>query len=96
MVTWPRIAFVILCAWSLETSAEAFAQETVSVAVPDTLCDYCRDFTDGATATGNVRTAYRPGVGYAGEAAQKGMATQPADKELTVQVVERPSGAKSK
>lgn len=96
MSTWPRIAFVVLCVWSLDTSAEASAQETVSVAVPDTLCDYCRDFTDGATAAGNVRTAYRPGVGYAGGPAQKGMATQQSDKELTVQIVERPSGAKPK
>ena len=96
MSTWPKIALVVLCAWCLETRAEVSAQETVSAAVPDTLCDYCRDFSDGGTAAGNVQTAYRPGVGYVDESAQKGMATQKTDKELTVQVVERPLGAKSK
>jgi hypothetical protein len=35
--------------------------------VPDTLCDYCKDYTDEATAAGDVRSTYRPGTGYARE-----------------------------
>jgi hypothetical protein len=38
----------------------------VNAALPDTLCDYCKDFTDAANA-GPIRSSYRPGVGYATE-----------------------------
>jgi hypothetical protein len=50
------------------TSAPLAAQvwDDVSAALPDTLCDYCKDFSDAANA-GPVRSSYRPGVGYATE-----------------------------
>ena len=30
----------------------------------DDLCDYCKDFTDAATAIAPIRSAYHPGHGY--------------------------------
>ncbi len=31
---------------------------------PDSLCDYCKDYTDAAVATDPVRSTFRPGTGY--------------------------------
>jgi len=41
--------------------------QTVEAAAVDTLCDYCKDYTDAATSAGQTRSAYRPGAGYAAE-----------------------------
>jgi hypothetical protein len=38
-----------------------------AAAAADPFCDYCKDFTDAATASEPPRSAYRPGVGYAAE-----------------------------
>jgi hypothetical protein len=47
----------------LGTSAKA----EESPGAPDELCDYCKDYTDRATSAGDVRSGYRPGIGYAVE-----------------------------
>jgi hypothetical protein len=65
-----KIVAVGLLAWPIAvmTSAPLAAQvwDDMNAALPDTLCDYCKDFTDAANA-GPVRSSYRPGVGYATE-----------------------------
>jgi hypothetical protein len=38
---------------------------------PDKLCDYCKDYTDAATATDPVRSTFRPGTGYGLEAGRE-------------------------
>jgi hypothetical protein len=69
--------------------------DTRRLEVPDVLCDYCKDFTDYATEAGTVRSAYRPGIGYAAE--DKAASVQPREKEEAgLQIVERQSGAKPK
>jgi hypothetical protein len=71
MKAWLKIAATVLGAgpiaifFSISVSAQALSD--VTAVLPDTLCDYCKDFTDAATSAGAVRSAYRPGVGYATE-----------------------------
>jgi hypothetical protein len=71
MRAWLKIAGTILVAGPIavffSASATAQALSDVTAVLPDTLCDYCKDFTDAATSAGAVRSAYRPGVGYATE-----------------------------
>lgn len=43
------------------------AQTAKPEASMDAFCDYCKDYTDAATAAETPLTAYRPGVGYAAE-----------------------------
>jgi hypothetical protein len=52
--------FVITLAINLQGVAEA----ADAPGAPDGLCDYCQDYTDAATAKGDVRSSYRPGTGY--------------------------------
>jgi hypothetical protein len=69
MGTFFKFAFTALVLSPLAVVGNATAQtlgSPVSVQ-PDVLCDYCKDFTDAATAVGPVRSAYRPGTGYAEE-----------------------------
>jgi hypothetical protein len=51
-----------LVSFSLPT---AMAQTAGTPATPDPLCDYCKDYTDTGVSAGSVRSAYRPGTGYA-------------------------------
>ena len=46
---------------SLQT---AVARAEEAPGTPDGLCDYCNDYTDAATSTGEVRSRYRPGTDY--------------------------------
>jgi hypothetical protein len=43
-------------------------------AAPDELCDYCKDYTDRANSADDVRSAYRPGRGYAVKAEDESVA----------------------
>ena len=100
MKTWSRIAVAALIAWPFaclsNTSVTAQVADALTV-VPDTLCDYCKDFTDPATATGAVRSAYRPGLGYAAEPESTAASVPPVEKKGDgLQVVECQSGARAK
>jgi hypothetical protein len=62
--------------------------------VPDTLCDSCKDFTDAAPTTDCVRSAYRPGIGYATEPEHNVAFLLPPDKdEADLKLVEKKLGA---
>jgi hypothetical protein len=43
----------------------------VEAAAVDTLCDYCKDYTDAGASAGNVKSADRPFKGYAAESEQE-------------------------
>jgi hypothetical protein len=66
MRTWIKIVVATAVTFPLLGNPLATAQVAGATTVmPDALCDYCKDYTDNATAAGPVRSAYRPGVGYA-------------------------------
>jgi hypothetical protein len=55
-----------LAAFHVGTAAAQSADAAMSAAA-EPFCDYCKDYTDAATSAGVVRSAYRPGAGYAAE-----------------------------
>jgi hypothetical protein len=64
------LKFVAASLLALQFAAINFqtaAAQTGEAAPADSLCDYCKDYTDAATSAGNTRSAYRPGAGYAAE-----------------------------
>ena len=62
------VAAALLCvplaALGIGAASAQTADSAVSAAM-DPMCDYCADYTDAAASVGMVRSAYRPGVGYA-------------------------------
>jgi hypothetical protein len=98
MGTWSKIAAASLLASpiGLLGNPSALAQEPGD-ALPDTLCDYCKDFTDKATAAGPVRSTYRPGAGYPSEPRGEATLARPAERqELGLEIVEGALGATPK
>jgi hypothetical protein len=64
------LKFVAASLLALQLTAISFQTamaQTVEAAPTDSLCDYCKDYTDAAAATGNIRSAYRPISGYPAE-----------------------------
>jgi hypothetical protein len=48
----------------------------------DSLCDYCKDYTDAAATADPVRSTFRPGIGYGQEAeTERGREDQQARKD---------------
>jgi hypothetical protein len=78
MSTWLKLAAIaLLCAIIavlLVRGASAQTTNSEAASAADQFCDYCKDFTDEATAADAPRSAYRPGSGYAPEP-QKDAAT---------------------
>ena len=83
------VLMVCLCTSAEPGSAIAQAPVSAGAAEPDLLCDYCRDFTDAALATGPVRSAYRPGVGYAEPTNAMASLQRQEQQEHDLRVVER-------
>jgi hypothetical protein len=101
MGTWSKIAAASLLASPIgllgNPSAIAQVPGDAFAALPDTLCDYCKDFTDKATAAGPVRSTYRPGAGYASEPRGESTLVRPAERqELGLEIVEGALGATPK
>ena len=65
-----KLVAAALLATALTAPAAAQTADAAMSAAIDTMCDYCADFTDSATA-GAVRTAYLPGIGYAAATAPR-------------------------
>ena len=71
MKTWLKIAVAALVTLAVAillvgtVSAQTVNPEPAAAADP--FCDYCKDYTDAATAAEAPRTAYRPGIGYAAQ-----------------------------
>ncbi len=69
MKTWLKIAVAALVTLAVAilligtVSAQTANPEPAAAADP--FCDYCKGYTDAATAAEAPRSAYRPGVGYA-------------------------------
>jgi hypothetical protein len=64
------LKFVVASLLALQFAAINFqtaAAQTVEAAPADSLCDYCKDYTDAATSAGNIRSAYRPVTGYSAD-----------------------------
>ena len=62
------LKFVVASLLALQLAAINFqtaTAQTVEAAAADTLCDYCKDYSDASA--GNVKSAYRPVTGYAAE-----------------------------
>ena len=65
-----RSKFVVASLLAIQFAAINFqtaAAQTVEAAPPDSLCDYCKDYTDAGTSAGNIRSAYRPATGYSAD-----------------------------
>ncbi len=64
-----RTTLSALIALSLVAGAAATANAEEPREAPETeqLCNYCQDYTDAATASEAIRTAYQIGVGYPDE-----------------------------
>jgi hypothetical protein len=68
------LKFVVASLLALQLTAINFqtaTAQTVEAAAVDTLCDYCKDYTDAGASAGNVKSAYRPFKGYAAESEQE-------------------------
>jgi hypothetical protein len=64
------LKFVVANLLVLQLTAISFqtaTAQTVEATPTDSLCDYCKDYTDAAAATGNIRSAYRPISSYPAE-----------------------------
>jgi hypothetical protein len=64
------LKFVAASLFALQLAAINFqtaTAQTVEAAAADTLCDYCKDYTDAGASAGYVKSAYRPVTGYAAE-----------------------------
>ena len=59
-----RLLAVVLLLGAMAPVA-ASADETGPISAAERMCDYCGDYTDAATASGVVRSAYLPVAGYA-------------------------------
>ena len=66
------------------------ADSPPSVAI-EPMCDYCADYTDAATATSAVRSAYRPGTGYAAIDRQAEGETSWLQKMARLHLLKKPS-----
>jgi hypothetical protein len=76
------VAFVLcICMSAITPAATAQMREPVTTLQPDDLCDYCKDFTDAAVTGGPVRSAYRPGEGYATEGEHGTASVEPGDRQ---------------
>jgi hypothetical protein len=64
------LKFVVASLLALQLAAINFqtaTAQTAEAAAADTLCDFCKDYTDAGASAGNVKSAYRPDTGYAAE-----------------------------
>jgi hypothetical protein len=64
------LKFVVASLLALQFAAINFqiaTAQTVEAAPPDSLCDYCKDYTDAGTSAGIIRSAYRPVTGYSAD-----------------------------
>jgi hypothetical protein len=62
------LKFVVASLLALQFAAINFqtaTAQTIEATPADSLCDYCKDFTDAGTSAGDIRSAYRPVTGYA-------------------------------
>ena len=76
------LKFVVASLLALQFAAINFqtaTAQTVEATPADSLCDYCKDYTDAGTSAGNIRSAYRPVTGYAIESAAAAAAEQKLD-----------------
>ena len=98
MRTWSTLAAASLLA-SLTGNLTAMAQvpDAASAALPDSLCDYCKDFTDQATAAAPVRSTYLPGRGYISQPQSQLGSVRPVERqELEPRLIEDALGATPK
>ena len=72
-------------------AASAQSAASASPEAIEPLCDYCADYTDAATATSTVRSAYRPGTGYAAIDRQAEGETSWLQKMARLHLLKKPS-----
>ena len=72
-------------------AASAQSADSASSAAIEPMCDYCADYTDAATATSTVRSAYRPGTGYTAIDRQAEGETSRLQKIVRLHLFKKPS-----
>jgi hypothetical protein len=93
MRTFFTIAAANLLAWAAvvlgSVSVRGQTSDALTAIVADTLCDYCKDFTDAATSAGSISSGYQPGIGYAPEPQGSAAFLQTERQESRQKLVER-------
>ena len=68
MKTWLKLVaaalLTVAIAVLLVSAVSAQTSNPNATAAVEQMCDYCGDYTDAATSSGTVQSAYRPVVGY--------------------------------